>query len=228
MQVLHRVWLTLFHGDAINLPRTALSVAAVVLAVVCASWSSGTDGRRSTCSPCSSSPHSSHTSSGWSTPGEAATPRSRWPPRSRGACPARMSRSSRGVAAASVDGRAGHRLRRHHRGAVDRQSHCLPDTTEDRLQPADHGRRPGQPRLAASSRACRARARCPGRRSTSRPVLRPGSPGSSRRQRLPRLCYCSPRCCTTFRSRRWRASCSSPRCDWSISSAWSHSQGVPL
>ena len=74
---------------------------------------------------------------------------------------------------------------------------------------------------AASSRACPARDRCRGRRSTFRPVRRPGSPESSPRRRWPWRCCCSRHCCTTFRRPRWRACCSSPRCGWSTSSGWS-------
>jgi len=42
---------------------------------------------------------------------------------------------------------------------VDRQSHRLPERSEDRLQPADHRRRPGEPHRRFSSRPCRARVR---------------------------------------------------------------------
>ena len=51
-------------------------------------------------------------------------------------------------------GRIGHRVHRTARGAVDRQGHRLPERAEDRLQPADHRRRPGEPhRWLLSGRA---------------------------------------------------------------------------
>ena len=147
MQVLRRVWLTLFHGDHINYRALILSAAAVVLAVVLRKLVQRFGWPQIDMLAVLIITALIAYLAGWSVPGPAGIPRCRWPRRSRGACPRpHIPEVHTDWLPESVDGRVGHRVRRHHRGAVDRQSHCLPDPTEDRLQPADHGRRPGQPR----------------------------------------------------------------------------------
>jgi hypothetical protein len=53
MQVLYREYLTLFHGDKINLRALLLSVTAGFWQSCCADSCSASTGARSICSPCS-------------------------------------------------------------------------------------------------------------------------------------------------------------------------------
>ena len=209
MQVLHRVWLTLFHGDHFNYRALILSASAVVLAVVLRKvvqryriaadrHAFGADHHRP-----------DRLSRGMvDSRNRTATPRCRWPPRSRGACPARTS-----PRCTPSGCRICPRVRWPSRSsALSRRCRSpKPSPTRPSRSSITTGRSwpkawPTSP--AGSSRASRARARYRDRRSTFSPARRHDSPGSSRPQRSPRRCYCSRPCCSTFRSRRWPGCCS--------------------
>jgi SulP family sulfate permease len=209
MQVLHRVWRTLFHGDPINYRAVTLSVAAVLLAVVLrklvqrfrwpqvdmlavliittliayvAGWSIPGPGGRAAVSVAGDVPRS--------LPGpQIPEVHADWLPHL----------STGALAIAFV-------------GIIEALSIAKAIAHEPRAWPTSP---------AGSSRACRARARCRDRRSITSPVRRQGFPGSSRPPRSPWRCCCSRRCCGTCRSRHWLGCCSSPPRGSSISSVCS-------
>lgn len=206
--ILKSVYLTVFHGDAINLKAVFLSVSAVVVAVALrklvkryglpqidlltvlivagviafvAGWSTtGADGKTAVNLA-------------------AKVPQSLPTPQIPTLDLASLAQLSQGALAIAFIGASSRpcRSRRPSRTRRSRRS-----TTTGRSSPR------GWPTwAAASSRACPVRVRCLARRSTSRPGRPPGSPASSPPSRWPSRCCCSPHCCTTFRRRRWPACC---------------------
>ena len=171
MQVLRRVWLTLFHGDHINYRALILSVTAVVLAVVLRKLVQryrlpqidmlvGADHHRP------DRLFRGMVDSG----GQRPYARCRWPPRFRGACPLRTFPRSTPAGCLSC-----RQVRWPSRSSASsrrcRSPKPLPtrpnrrSTTTARSWPKAWPTSP-----AASSRACPVRARCRDRRSTSSPV----------------------------------------------------------
>lgn len=207
MQVLHRVWLTLSHGDLVNYRAVVLSTAAVVLAVVLRKLV-----QRYVWPQIDMLAVLVVTSviayiAGWSIPGAgghtavsvaAKIPRSLPSAHVPEVHTEFLPHLSTGALAIAFV------------GIIEALSIAKAIAYQTR-QKIDYNRQimaEGSPTSpAASSKACRARARCRGRRSIFRRVPKRDSPGSSRPQRLPPRCCCSLRSCVTCRSRHSRACC---------------------
>ncbi len=207
IQLLHRVYLTLFHGDAINFRAVVLSVTAVVLAVVVRRLVQRYGWPQIDLLTVLVVAAVVAYTAGWSVP------------------------NSHGKTAVSLAAKVPQSLPVPHIPEVDLTS--LAQLSQGGLaiafigllealsiakaiayqsqQKIDYNRQILAEGLANLTggffRACRDRVRYLGRRLTSRRVRQRGSPGSSRRRRWPRPCCCSRRCCTIFRKPPWPACC---------------------